>query len=109
MSPWLGGEGKLPHMAKGPMHPLAPPSLTINYNLHRATRAVLSGQIDTFLHHCDVFVGVEVPNVAVRQQQHDTMSIRQPAGTNCGMEMEANRKVIFHIARQSSSGRRQED
>src|SRR5215468_5447811 len=99
----------LAHVAQSPVHTLGVASLAVNHDLCRATRTILTRQINALLNRNGVTVSVEVPNVPVRQQQHRAVTVCQPAGASSRMEVEPDRKVIIGVGRQSRSGDRQEN
>src|SRR5262249_42024198 len=99
----------LPHVAQSPAHTRGAVSLTVNHDLRGAPRTVLTRQIDAFLNDHDVFMGIEVPNIPVRQQQHGAVSVGEAGGAGARMKVEANRKLILCIRRQGVSSGREEN
>src|SRR6476620_586587 len=63
---------------------------TINYDLHGAARAICGSQEHAFLKFYGLGQGSEGPQLAIVQQQNDTTAVRQAAGLDRGMEMEAD-------------------
>ena len=86
-------------MGEGPMHARNLAGAAVDHDLHGAARPVGAGQIDAFLDLDPILVGVEGPDVAVRQHQHGAMAVGQLVGLDGRMQMEPHRELVGHVRR----------
>src|SRR5947209_5899744 len=64
-----------------------------DHDLRGAARAVIAGQEHAVLEIDLVVEGLEGPDVAIGQHQHDAAGVRQPARLDGRMQMEAHREI----------------
>src|SRR5664280_480048 len=102
-----GAGGHRRAIAEAPAHFGVFAGMAVDHDLHGPARSVIAGQEHAFLDLDGLAEGGEGPDLAVRQQQDDAAAIRQPAGLDRRMQVEADGEFIGRARREAAGvGRR---